>query len=159
MAMYRHRQVGRKLIVATVFGFLVSIWVVATLSPETREATPWVLWALFGLLTLALALFATLTVEVDNDEIRVAFGIGLIRRSIAVADVLRCDIIRTRLWWGVGLRWTPSGWLYNVGGREAVRLELAQQRAVMIGSNDAAALKGAIDGRLAARERIPTKER
>ena len=159
MATYRHRQVGRKLIVATVFAFGVSVWVVATVSPETRDAAPWVLWALFGLLALAIALFATLTVEVDNDEIRVAFGIGLIRRSIAIADVLRCDVIRTRLWWGVGLRWTPSGWLYNVGGREAVRLELAQQRAVMIGSNDAAALKGAIDARLAARGRLPTKER
>ncbi len=159
MATYRHRQVGRKIIVATVFAFVVSVWVVATLSPETREAAPWVLWALFGLLALALVLFATLTVEVDNDEIRVAFGIGLIRRSIAVSDVLRCDIIRTRLWWGVGLRWTPSGWLYNVGGREAVRLELAQQRAVMIGSNEAAALKSAIDARLAARGRLPTNER
>lgn len=159
MAAYRHRQLGRKLVVATVFAFGVSIWLVATLSPATREAAPWVLWALFGMLALALALFATLTVEVDNDQIRVVFGVGVIRRSIPIAEVLRCDIIRTRLWWGVGLRWTPSGWLYNVGGREAVRLELAQQRAVMIGSDDAAALKDAIDTVRAARGHLPTNER
>jgi len=90
---------------------------------------------------------ATLTVEVDAREVRARFGIGLFRKSVPLADIRRCDVIRTRIWWGWGLHWTPSGWLYNVSGREAVRIELASERPLIIGSDEAPALKQAIDAR------------
>lgn len=151
MSPYRHRQIGWKLIAGTVVGFAMAIGVTFVLSPTTRAAAPWLLPALYGLLALGLALFSTLTVEVDAREVRVRFGVGLVQRTIPLADVLRCDPIRTKLWWGVGLRWTPAGWLYNIGGRDAVRLELSQQRPVMIGSDDVPRLKAAIDARLAHR--------
>ena len=148
---YRHRQIGWKLIAGTVVGFAMAIGVTFVLSPATRAAAPWLLPALYGLLALGLALFSTLTVEVDAREIRVRFGVGLVQRTIPLADVVRCDPIRTKLWWGVGLRWTPAGWLYNIGGRDAVRLDLSQQRPVMIGSDDVPRLKAAIDAQLAHR--------
>ena len=94
---------------------------------------------------------ATLEVEVDAAEIRARFGVGIIRKSIALADVVRCDLVRTPMRWGWGIHWTPSGWLYNVGGRVAVRLEMKSQRPLMIGSNDAQQLKAAIDARLEGR--------
>ena len=59
----------------------------------------------------------------------------------------------TRVWWGYGIHWTPSGWLYNVAGRHAVRLEVRGGRALMIGTDEPDALKAAIDARLAARGR------
>lgn len=151
MILYKHRQVGWKLIVGTLVGFGVAIGLSFTLSPATRAAAPWVLHALYGLLVLALALYSTLTVEVDAQEIRVRFGVGFYRRTVPLADVLRCDLVQTRVWWGVGLRWTPAGWLYNIGGRDAVRLELMRERAVMIGSNDVDRLKTVIDAQLALR--------
>jgi hypothetical protein len=49
------------------------------------------------------------------------------------------------------MHWTPSGWLYNVSGRAAVRLEMTSQRPLMIGSDEAERLKAAIDARLAPR--------
>jgi hypothetical protein len=103
--------------------------------------------ALYATLVAALLLFITLTVEVDADHVRLRFGIGLIRKSVAIADIVRCDIVRTRVWWGWGLHWTQSGWLYNVSGRDAVRIEMRRERAVIIGSDDAPALKQAIDER------------
>jgi hypothetical protein len=151
LILYRHRQIGWKLVAGTLLGFGVAIGMTFTLSPATRAAAPWLLHALYGLLALGLALFSTLTVEVDQDEIRVRFGIGFYRRAVPLADVLRSEIVRTKLWWGVGLRWTPAGWLYNIGGREAVRLELVRERPVMIGSDDAAQLKSVIDAQLALR--------
>jgi hypothetical protein len=151
LILYRRRQIGWKLIAGTVLGFALAIGVTVTLSPATRAAVPWLLYALYGLLALGLALFSTLTVEVDADEIRVRFGIGFYRRTVPLGNVLRSDVVRTKLWWGVGLRWTPAGWLYNIGGREAVRLELVQERPVMIGSDDAPRLKSVIDAQLALR--------
>ena len=103
---------------------------------------------LYGLLVLALLLFSTLTVTVATDDIRVRLGIGLYRRTIALADVVRCARVRIKSWRGVGLRWTPAGWLYNIGGRDAVRLELARERAVMIGTDDAPRLLAVIDAQL-----------
>ena len=151
MSLYRHRQIGWKLIAGTLLGFGVAIGMTFALSPATRAAAPWLLYALYGLLALGLALYSTLTVEVDAEEIRVRFGIGLYRRTVPLADVVRSEVVRTRLWWGVGLRWTPAGWLYNIGGREAVRLELARERPLMIGSDEASRLKSVIDAQLALR--------
>jgi hypothetical protein len=122
---YRHTQFG---------------WVIA--------AARWMIVALYGILAAALFVLGTLSVEVDADGVRLRFGIGLIRKAIPLAEIVRCDIVRTPTWWGWGMHWTPSGWLYNVSGREAVRLEMTSQRPVMIGSDEAERLKAAIDAHL-----------
>jgi hypothetical protein len=54
------------------------------------------------------------------------------------------------------MHWTPSGWLYNVSGRVAVRLEMISQRPVMFGSDEAERRKAAIDARLAPRAAATT---
>ena len=41
----------------------------------------------------------------------------------------------------------------KIGGRDAVRVILAHERPVIIGSDEAARLKAAIDARIAARQR------
>jgi len=135
---------------ATIAGFVLAAGLTLSLSATTRAAAPWMVYALFAILGLALVLFATLTIEVDAAEIRVKFGVGVVRKTVAIADVISCEQLRTRIWWGWGLHWTPSGWLYNVGGRDAVRVLLARERPLILGSDEAAALKAAIDARLAA---------
>ena len=148
---YHHVQWGWAVIAGSVAGLGLALLVTMSLSPATLAAVPWLVVALFGLLALGLLTYATLTVDVDSEEVRARFGIGLIRKSIALADIARCDVVRTPSWWGWGIHWTPSGWLYNVSGRAAVRLEMTTERPVMIGSDEAERLKGAIDARLAQR--------
>jgi len=148
---YHHVQWGWAVIAGSVAGFGLALLVTMSLSPATLAAVPWLVVALFGLLALGLLTYATLTVDVDSEEVRARFGIGLIRKSIALADIARCDVVRTPSWWGWGIHWTPSGWLYNVSGRAAVRLEMTTERPVMIGSDEAERLKAAIDARLAQR--------
>ena len=135
----------------SVVGFGLALAVTLSLSASTLAAVPWLVFALFGLLALGLLTYATLTVMVDAEQVRVYFGIGLIRKTIPVADIARCEVVRTPTWWGWGMHWTPSGWLYNVSGRAAVRLEMTSQRPVMIGSDEAERLKAAIDAGLARR--------
>jgi len=144
---YRHTQFGTMIAVVTVVGLVAAALISLKLSRATVEAAPWAVVAMFAMIVAAFLLFATLTVEVDARELRVRFGIGVFRKTIDLADVRRCEIVRTRVWWGWGVHWTPSGWLYNVAGREAVRIELAREKAVMIGSDEALALKQAIDAR------------
>ena len=128
-------------------GLVLAVVLTFSLSLATFKAAWWMVVALFGVIVAAFLVFAQLTVEVDERETRLRFGIGLIRKTVPLADILRCDLVRTRIRWGWGLHWTPAGWLYNVSGREAVRLELARDKAVMIGSDEAPALKQAIDAR------------
>jgi hypothetical protein len=149
--MYHHVQMGWAVIGGSVVGFALALAVTLSLSASTLAAVPWLVFALFGLLALGLLTYATLTVDVDAEHVRVYFGIGLIRKTIPVADIARCEVVRTPTWWGWGMHWTPSGWLYNVSGRAAVRLEMTSQRPLMIGSDEAERLKAAIDAGLARR--------
>ena len=144
------------MIAGSAVGLGFALLVTLSLSAATLAAVPWLVVALFGLLALGLLAYATLTVEVDAEDVRVRFGIGLIRKSIPLSDIARCEIVRTPSWWGWGMHWTPSGWLYNVSGRAAVRLEMTSQRPVMIGSDEAERLKAAIDARLALRAKETT---
>ena len=142
-------QTGWAVIVGSAVGLGLALLVTLSLSAATLAAVPWLVVALFLLLAFGLAAYVTLTVEVDAERVLARFGIGLIRKSIPLTDIARCEVVRTPSWWGWGMHWTPSGWLYNVSGRAAVRLEMTSQRPVMIGSDEAERLKAAIDARLA----------
>jgi hypothetical protein len=142
---------GWAVIIGSVVGLALALLVALSLSKATLVAVPWLVVALFGLVMLGLLTYATLTVEIDNRRIEARFGIGLIRKSIDLADIARCDIVQTPPRWGWGLHWTPSGWLYNVSGKAAVRLQMVSERPVMIGTDEPERLKAAIDARLAGR--------
>ena len=148
MTPYRHRQVGWKLAAGVAAGLVLAAWFVSALSPSTRAAAPYLVYGLFGVLIVALLTFATLTVTVDEREIRVVFGVGLVRQTIDLADVVKCEPVGVRAYWGWGLHWTPNGWLYNVGGREAVRIVLARGKPLIVGTDDVPGLAAAIDARL-----------
>lgn len=150
---YRHTQFGTRIAIGTVLGLVLATIVVASMSKSTLAAAPWLVVALYGVLGAGYALFYRLTVTVDADRVLAVFGVGLLRKEVALADIRRVDVARTRVWWGFGIHWTPSGWLYNVGGRWVVRLELSRDRPVMIGTDEPELLAAAIEARLAARGR------
>lgn len=151
MTPYRHRQVGWKLLAATAVGLILALWLTIAVSPATRAAAPGLVYGLFIVLAGVALAFGTLSVVVDDTMIRVVFGIGLVRKTIAVDDVVRCQIVPIKVLWGMGVHWTPSGWLYNVGGGTGVRLEMARERAAIIGSDDADGLAAAIAARMGRR--------
>jgi len=146
---YSHSQFGWPMAVGTALGIALATLVILSVSNETRASAPGAVIALYATLGIAFLLFYRLRVTVEPDAIRAVFGIGLVRKKVPMADIVRADVVRTRVWWGYGIHWTPSGWLYNVAGRYAVRLEVQAGRAVMIGTDEPEALKAAIDARLA----------
>ncbi len=149
---YRHSQFGTPIAAGTAAGVVLGTLVVASLSKSTLEAAPWLVVALYAVLIGPLVLFGRLTVTVDARRVLAVFGVGLVRKEVSLSEIRRIEVGRARRWWGYGVRWTPSGWLYNVAGRRVVRLELASERPVMIGSDEPEALAAAIEARLRALE-------
>jgi len=153
---YRHTQFAWVLAGVLGLGLLAAIGLPVFLPEGAMRAPWWTPWLLVAVLAAGLLLFGWLTVEVDGREVRLRFGVGAFRRTVRVEDVRGCDRVQTRMRWGWGIRWTPAGWLYNVAGREAVRLDLLRERPVIIGSDDADALKAAIDAQIAAHAGRPS---
>jgi hypothetical protein len=91
--------------------------------------------------------FRSLTVEVDDNELRLQFGDGPIRKRFALADVTGVKTTRTSPLYGWGMRFTFDGWLYNIYGLDAVELSLSGGKRVLIGTDEPEKLAAAINER------------
>jgi len=141
---YRHTQSGWVTVGTCGAIFLL----VASLPLPARAPHQLLLLAMTLLFAVVVMLFGALTVEVDDAAIRLRFGIGLIRKTFSLADVASCQSVRNRWWWGWGIRLTPSGWLYNVSGLEAVELVLKNGKKFRIGTDEPRALNDYIQAKL-----------
>ena len=75
-----------------------------------------------AILLVMLFLFASLTIEVTDAEVRLFFGKGVINKSFQVDEIRDVRAVRNPWYYGWGIHMTPHGWLYNVGGSAAVEL-------------------------------------
>ena len=92
--------------------------------------------AVFAVLALCFLLFPTLTVIVDDRALEIRYGIGLIRKGIPLDEIESSRAVRNRWWYGLGIRRMPRGWLYNVGGLDAIELVMKNGNIYRIGTND-----------------------
>jgi hypothetical protein len=105
----------------------------------------WISAGLSALVALVVLQFWWLTVTVTQSHISAVFGLGLIRRRIALSTVAAYRQVRNRWYWGFGIRFYPQGRLYNIGGLDAVELVLNDQRRVRIGTDRAPHLIRALE--------------
>lgn len=137
---YSHTQRGTVICVA--FGVMI-----VGLAPFVTVTQ--VLWLPVGMLVLCLLLFHSLRVEIDGRRVHLGFGIGLIRRSIALSDIASCQVVTTPWFYGYGIRWVFKGWMWNVSGKWSVELTYAAGGHFRIGTDEPEALKAAIDDAIA----------
>lgn len=140
---YRHTQFGW--VTIGVCGALVLFYLWCPL--PARAPGIWVFSIPAILLGIVALLFGTLTVEVDDRAIRLWFGIGLIRKTIPLAEILSSRPVRNRWWWGWGIRAIPGGWLYNVSGLDAVEVVLRNGKVFRIGTDEPQRLHEFIDSK------------
>jgi hypothetical protein len=95
-------------------------------------------------LLLCPFLFWKLTITIDRETLRASFGVGLVRKTVPVANIVACEPIRIRWWYGWGIHLTPYGWLYNVSGFDAVAITLRNGRRFCLGTDQPAELVDAI---------------
>jgi len=135
---YQHTQIGYFIIVALGIALLCIAYLL------TIYGFNWIALAVLIILGVGLALFATLTVEIDQDVLEVRFGPGLIRKSFPLKDIESCQVVKNPWYYGWGIRLTPHGWLYNVSGSRAVELKMKSGRKYRIGTDDAEGLGQAV---------------
>jgi hypothetical protein len=132
--MYRHTQVGW--IMLLVFGGIIA------------GAVRFGHWPAAVLCGIVLVLFCSLTVEIDDEEIDVWFGPGLIRRQVRLGSIVRCEPVTNEWWWGWGIRWYGPGTMFNVSGLHAVELELKGGSFFRIGTDEPEVLSSFINRKL-----------
>ncbi len=127
--MYQHDQIGWLMIivvggVATVTGVL---W---GLHGETINAVGCII------LFLLIPLFYRLQVIADDVQLRVKFGIGLIKTSFRWEVIEVCKPVRNKWYFGWGVRKLDRGWMYNVSGLDAVEISMKNHRVYRIGTDE-----------------------
>jgi hypothetical protein len=132
---YHHTQV----MLVSAAALVALGFVLLPAQAPTGARVPFLLIAGF----LALV-FGTLTVEVDEEVVRLRYGIGVIRKTIPLPDVQACREVRNPWYVGWGIRLAPSGVIWNVSGFDAVELDFPFGRSFRIGTDDKAALAAAI---------------
>ncbi|MFZ5981174.1 MAG: hypothetical protein ACOYVF_11135 [Candidatus Zixiibacteriota bacterium] len=95
----------------------------------------------FGLLTsvvfiVLMVLFYSLKITVDEKYLRLRYGIGLIRIKFPVREIMTCETVRNRWWYGLGIRVIPEGWLFNINGLDAVRVNMRNRTVYRFGTDE-----------------------
>src|SRR6188472_882840 len=116
MTRYQHTQIGH----AIVWSLLAIILIVN--GGLGHHAPP---LAVSIMLLVCLILFYRLNVTIDDEMLCASFGPGIIRKRVPLADIVSCEPIRIRWWYGWGIHVTPCGWLYNVSGFDGWRSRCA----------------------------------
>lgn len=86
-----------------------------------------------------ILLFFKLTLTIDDVNIKVSFGIGLIKKSIALKDInlQTTEELKTPWNFGIGMRVTKYGLLYNTKPGVAIKLNYKNsEKAFLVGTDN-----------------------
>ena len=140
MKQYKHTQIGYFLLIV----YSIAILFVGHLNIMTNF-NPFALASLIIVL-IALGIFTRLTVTVDDQMIKVQFGLRVIRKAFRLNEIEVYRVVKNPWYYGWGIRFTPRGWLFNVSGFSAIELQMKNGKTYRIGTDDPDNLAAALDG-------------
>jgi hypothetical protein len=136
---YEHTQIGHVIIWS-----LLAIILIASgglIGSSLHREPPLIVSTI---LMVCLVLFYKLRITIEDETLSASFGPGIIRKRMRLAEIVGCEPIRIRWWYGWGIHMTPFGWLYNVSGFNAVAITLRDGRKIAFGTDDPDGLVDAI---------------
>ena len=136
MTRYEHTQIGHVIIWS-----LLAIILIASGGLIGHHPPPVIVSII---LLVCVVLFYKLKITIENETLCASFGPGIIRKRVRVAEIVGCEPIRIRWWYGWGIHLTPNGWLYNVSGFDAVAITMRDGRKFALGTDDPPGLTEAI---------------
>ena len=139
MKNYVHTQIGYALL--AIYGVVIPIVAYLIRDVEFNGLSQ----AALILLLVALVTFSTLRVKVDHRTIKIQFGFGVIRKGFPVSEIETYQVVRNRWYYGLGIRYTPRGWLYAVSGLSAIELQMKNGKYCRIGTDDPTGLATAVE--------------
>ena len=92
----------------------------------------------------AALVLSSLTVRIDGQHLHVAFGKCVFRKKFLLGDIQSCRPVRNGWWWGWGIRWYFTGWLYTIAGFKSVEIILQNGKKRRIGTDEPEKLARAI---------------
>jgi len=137
---YEHAQTGYVLICGLFVGAFAFAFARFFQTSPQRE----IFLVVSILFLITIVAFYKLTITIDDEILCASFGVGLVRKKVALAEIAACEPIRIRWWYGWGIHLTPYGWLYNVAGLDAVAITLRDGRKFALGTDDPDELVAAI---------------
>lgn len=137
---YKHTQIGYMILIPVLIVLIILGYIFTVLLP----AFQWAGYITIVILLVALVLFASLTVIIENTLLKIRFGIGLIRRKFPLEEFELVGVVKSPWYYGWGIRIIPNGTLYNVSGFYSVELRRNDGSIVRIGSDEPEKLEKAI---------------
>lgn len=140
---YRETQVGwlfLGIMVPVMLFLIVAYYQQWGSRPPTATAFYFTMVLLIGVCLL----FYSMSTSVTYRNIHIQYGVGLVKINPKVDELIAVEVTRTPWWYGLGARLTPKGWLYNIQGRDVVRLTYRNgslRESIMIGSERPEELK------------------
>lgn len=128
MTRYAHTQIGHAIIWP-----VLAIILVANAGLIGHHPPPIIISAI---LLVCLVLFYRLKITIEDQVLCATFGIGVIQKKVRLAEIVGCEPVRIRWWYGWGIHLTPFGWLYNVSGFDAVLIRLRNGKKLALGTDD-----------------------
>ena len=93
-------------------------------------------------------MFYQLTVTVSEKTLKLVYGIGLIRFKKNLDKLHKVEVIKTPWYYGLLIRATAEGMLYNIQGFKAVRITLiknGKKKSFMVGTPEPEKLKKVLE--------------
>jgi len=129
---YRHTQIGYTILVFLALAIIVILSVTPDMASSIYTLLP------ISILLVVSGLFCSLTIQIGDGTLCWFFGPRFWKKKIRLTEVKHAEIVTNSWWHGWGIRFTNSGWLYNVSGLKAVQI------TTRLGTNDPVGLLNAI---------------
>jgi hypothetical protein len=149
MRKYEYFQWNWILIIALSLAVLV---LSIKLNDPDQKPIPFLVAMMIQIILIVIPLmFYGLRTIINDREITLKYGIGIIQIKIDLAKVKSAQVVRNPWYYGIGIRLIPHGMLYNAHGLEAVELKIKNQKSIIrIGSGEPEILKYEIEKRIRA---------
>ncbi len=146
---YKHTQIGYVILFSTLAVLALFAWAQITARaepPSVDSGTNFAVTVIMVLILFILASFATLTVLIDENYLRIKFGWGIFRKSWLLSEIVSAKAVKNSWYCGWGIRMTiwPPMWLFNVSGFDAVEITMKNGKKFRVGTDEPGKLEEAI---------------
>ncbi len=149
MTSYKHSQIGYLMLAVTFVVLILFVWLYSTASAEPASINSgpnFAVTAVMAAILFVLASFATLTVSINENHLRIKFGWGVFAKQFPLKDIASVRTVKNRWYygWGVKVWFRPYMWIYTVSGFDAVQITMNNGNIYRIGTDEPEKLEAAI---------------
>jgi len=137
------------MLVITLVLLVFFAWIQITARAETPSydsGMNFAITVIMALILFILASFATLSVSIDANYLRIKFGYGIFRKKFVLSEIASIAQVKNHWYYGWGIRiwFWPHMWIYNVSGFDAVEIRMKNGKTYRIGTDEPEKLQMAI---------------